>query len=49
MDSPQYKMRFWLGGYFECGMFFEAVTVDFLGTENEWIQSEQYDSRDYGT
>lgn|GEM_PF-5609645 len=47
MDSPKYRMRYFVGGYFD-PEWVEAVTVE-MEFKDGWQQIAQYDERDYGS
>lgn len=45
LDSPQYRMRYFLGGYFDKD-WVDAVTIE-MEFKDGWQQIGQYDERDY--
>lgn len=47
MDSPQYRMRYLLGGYFD-PEWVDAVAVE-VEFKDGWCEVAQYDERDYDT
>lgn len=47
LESPQYRLRYWLGQYTTKDGFKDAVCMDYRTSQEQWVQSDYYGEEDY--
>jgi hypothetical protein len=49
LESPSFKMRYWLGSYITSCSEFEAAAADWQTPQGDWTQVDYYTKADYET